>query len=436
MKKILSLMMILTLLLSVMAGCKKANEQSSDPAGYVESSSSDPSEDQPFELPKEVQDLTAEVAYDTGFIVMPPDEAFIQGQMDFSMDLFRQIASKTRCKNTLIAPLSVSMALAMTANGAEGQTLAEMQAVLGNQPIDKLNGYYMNWRVALQGGEKTKLRIANSIWIRDLQGFEAKDAFLASNAKYYDSRVFKAPFNSIGQKAINDWVKEKTDGMIPQLIEDLRPETMMILINALSFDGLWVDPYKEHQVTDGTFHTAEGKEQKAKMMNSTEYSYLEGEGVIGFTRNYEGGRYAFGALLPTEKTLEEYVANLDGATLLGILGTKKSVQVRAKLPKFSSHFKVSMNEALKEMGMQSAFEGGFGKMSNDDLFIGNVLHEAVIEVTEGGTRAAAATAVEMDKSAAPMEEIKVVTLDRPFLYFIFDRETNLPIFIGTLTSLK
>ncbi|MBR2012777.1 MAG: serpin family protein [Clostridia bacterium] len=441
-KQYLSILITLCLLLSMLAGCKKPNAESgalADPQQSVSSSADQPTDD-PItdvlsETPLAVQDLTAEVAYDTGFVVRPPDEEFIRGQMDFSVELFRRAAQKERCKNTLIAPFSVSMALAMTANGAEGKTLEEMQKVLGGQPIERLNEYNMNWRMALQGGEKTKLHIADSIWIRDLQGFEAKDAFLAANAQYYDAQVFKAPFNKIGQKAINDWVKEKTDGMIPQLIEELRPETVMILINALSFDAQWSDPYSEYHVHDGIFHSIDGKEQKAQMMGSTEYSYLEGEGAIGFTRNYLGGRYAFGALLPTEKSLEEFVGSLDGEALLNILKNKQSTQVRAQLPKFSSEFDISMNEILKAMGMPSAFEGGFGKMSNEDLFISEVLHKATIEVNEDGTRASAATAVEMAKSTAPMAEPKVVTLDRPFLYFIYDRETNLPIFIGTLTSL-
>lgn len=442
-KQLISIAILFSLLLTLMSGCKKPNTESgalADPQQVVSSSADQPTDDpiteEPMDTPLAVQDLTAEVAFTEEFPLQPPDEPFIRGQMDFSLDLFRQITQKTRCKNTLIAPLSVSMALAMAANGADGKTEQEMQQVLGGHPMDKLNAYYLNWRVGLQGNEKTKLRIANSIWIRDLQGFEAKDAFLASNAKYYDSQVFKAPFNSIGEKAINEWVEEKTDGMIPQLIEGLHPETMMVLINALSFDAQWADPYTKHRVTDGIFHSIDGKKENAKMMNSTEYSYLEGDGAIGFTRNYAGGRYAFGTLLPTEKSLEEYVSTLDGETLLEILKNKQTTQVRAQLPKFSSQFKMSMNEALKAMGMPSAFVGGFGKMSNAELFIGNVLHQAVIEVTEDGTRAAAATAVEMDKSAAPMEEPKVVTLDRPFVYFIFDRETNLPLFIGTLTSLE
>lgn len=434
MKKIISLLMILTLLLVMMAGCKKPNEDAGA-AALPEDTQNPSAEQQGEQSLAAVQDLTAEVSYTEEFPLQPPDEEFISGQMDFSMDLFRQITQKTRCKNTLIAPLSVSMALAMAANGADGKTEQEMLEVLGGHPMDKLNAYYLNWRVGLQGSEKTKLQIANSIWIRDLQGFEAKDAFLASNAKYYDAQVFKAPFNSIGEKAINEWVKEKTDGMIPQLIEELNPETMMVLINALALDAQWMDPYTEYQVRDGIFHSADGKEQKAKMMASTEYSYLEGEGAIGFTRKYLGGQFAFGALLPTEKSLEDYVSSLDGETLLDILKNKQSTEVRAQLPQFSSEFDVSMNEILEAMGMPGAFKGGFGKMSNDDLMIGEVLHKATIEVNEDGTRAAAATAVSMDKSAAPMAEPKIVTLDRPFLYFIYDCETNLPIFIGTLTSL-
>ena len=434
MKKIISLMLILSLLLIMMAGCKNPNTESGASA-FPEEKQDPSSEQQGEQSLAAVQDLTAEIAYDDGFIVMPPDEAFIKGQMDFSMDLFRKIAQKERCKNTLIAPISVSMALAMAANGAEDETLQEMQQVLGGHSIETLNAYNMNWRVGLSGNPKSKLQMANSIWIRDMQGFEAKDAFLAANAKVYNAQVFKAPFDESGTTAINRWVKEKTDGMIPQMINEIDPNTMMILINALALDAPWVDPYTDYQVRDGVFHSADGKEQKAKMMGSTEYSYLEGDGVIGFTRKYEGGQFAFGALLPTEQSLEDYVSSLDGETLLNILKNKQTTMVRAQLPKFSSQFDISMNDALEAMGMPSAFLGGFGKMSNEDLFISEILHKATIDVNEDGTRASAATVISMAKSAAPTEEPKVVTLNRPFLYFIYDCETNLPIFIGTLTSL-
>ncbi len=434
MKRYFAVLMIFCLLLLMMAGCKKANTESSA-AAFPEDQSNPSSEQQGEQSLAAVQDLTAEVAYDDGFPVKPPDEAFIKGQMDFSMDLFQRIAQKERCKNTLIAPISVSMALAMAANGAEDETLHEMEQVLGGHSVEDLNAYNLNWRVNLSREQKTKLKIANSIWIRDMYGFEAKNDFLAANAKYYNAQVFKSPFDKTGTAAINNWVNNKTDGMIPQLMEQINPETMMLLINALALDAPWAEPYTEYQIRDGIFHSADGKEQKAKMMSSTEYSYLEGDGAIGFTRKYEGGQLAFGALLPTEQSLEEFVDSLDGETLLNILKNKQATQVRAQLPQFSSKFDITMNEILEAMGMPSAFRGGFSKMSNDDLFIGQVLHKATIEVNENGTRAAAVTAISMDKSAAPMEDPKIVTLDRPFLYFIYDCETNLPIFIGTLTSL-
>lgn len=436
-RQVISITILFSLLLTLMSGCKKPNTESGAVAGLEEHQihSLGVQEEQPSDTPLAVQDLTAEVAYDDGFPVKPPDEVFIKGQMDFSMDLFQRIAQKERCKNTLIAPISVSMALAMAANGADGETLQEMQQVLGGHSVEDLNAYNLNWRVNLSGEQKAKLKIANSIWIRDMYGFEAKNDFLAANAKYYNAQVFKAPFNEIGKNAINNWVKEKTDGMIPQLMNEIKPETMMILINALALDASWADPYTKHRVTDGIFHSIDGKKQKAKMMSSTEYSYLEGDGAIGFTRKYEGGQLAFGALLPTEQSLEEFVDSLDGETLLNILKNKKATQVRAQLPQFSSKFDIKMNEILEAMGMPSAFRGGFSKTSNDDLFIGQVLHKATIEVNENGTRAAAVTAISLDKSAAPMEEPKIVNLDRPFLYFIYDCETNLPIFIGTLTSL-
>ena len=446
-KQLISIAILFSLLLTLMSGCKKPNQESGaaavpqDPVNPsveqpIDQPTDDPITEEPMDTPLAVQDLTAEAAYDTGFPVKPPDEAFIKGQMDFSVEIFRRAAQKAQCKNTLIAPISISMALAMAANGAEGQTEQQLLDLLGGHSIEDLNAYYLNWRSNLLGEQKATLHIANSIWIRDQLGFEANPTFLSANAKYYDAQVFKAPFNEIGKIAINDWVKQKTDGMIPQLIGDLPPETMMILINALSFDAQWSDPYRESQVQDGFFYSIDGEKQNAKMMKSTEYGYLEGEGAIGFTRYYQGGRFVFGALLPQEGTFEDYVGSLSGEKLLELLRNVRGAQVHAQLPQFSLEYSASMKEILEEMGSSAAFSGGFGKMSNEDLSVGDVLHKTVIEVNEDGTRAAAATAVLFDKSAAPMAEIKEVTLDRPFIYFIFDRETNLPLFIGTLTSLK
>lgn len=434
----IALMMAMILLLGSMGGCKKPEEINCTILG-PNAPAQTPSEPQTEPEPVSptllaVTELTKDVSYDDDWPDKAPDETFIAAQMDFSAEIFRRAAAKSGCKNTLISPLSVSMALAMTANGASGETAAQMLKVLGGHTVDDLNAYLGNWRIALQNDEKATLRMGNSIWIRDLEGFEAKEKFLQDNAEYYHSQVFKAPFNSVGIEQMNLWVKQQTNGMIPEMIERLEPDTMMVLMNAIGFDALWSDPYSDYSIREEPFTTLEGKEQKVKMMHSSEYTYLEGEGAIGFLRYYQGGRYAFGALLP-EGDFEKYVETLSGESLLKILENKQKTQVRASLPQFKHKYRSSLKKVLEEMGMPAAFEGGFEKMSNTDLLIGEVLHEAVIEVHKDGTRAAAATAVMMEKSAAPMAEPKVVTLDRPFVYFIIDTQTNLPIFIGTVTSI-
>ncbi len=438
--RLIALILSTFLLLGMMSGCKRAEEEELATLGPnlpAQTPSEPQKEPEPISpTPLAVTELTKDISYTEEWPDKAPDEAFIAAQMDFSAEIFRRAASKSGCKNTLISPLSISMALAMTANGASGKTAEQMLNILGGHTVDDLNAYLGNWRLALQNDPKATLRMGNSIWIRDLKGFDAKEKFLQDNAKYYHSQVFKAPFNSFGIEQMNLWVEQQTNGMIPEMIERLNPDTMMVLMNAIGFDALWSDPYSDHSIREEPFTTLEGKEQKAKMMHSSEYTYLEGEGAIGFLRYYQGGRYAFGALLP-EGDFEKYVETLSGDALLKILRNKQKTQVRASLPQFKHKYRSSLKKVLEEMGMPAAFEGGFENMSNTDLFISDVLHEAVIEVHKDGTRAAAATAVMMDKATAPKpEEPKVVTLDRPFVYFILDTQTNLPIFIGTLTSIE
>ncbi len=440
MMRAIALLMALTLLIAAMGGCKRAGEEELATLGPnlpAQTPSEPQKEPEPLSpTPLAVTELTKDISYTEEWPDKAPDEAFIAAQMDFSAEIFRRAAKEAKCKNTLISPISISMALAMTANGASGETAAQMLEVLGGHSMDDLNAYLGNWRLALQNDEKATLRMGNSIWIRDLQGFEAKEKFLQDNAKYYHSQVFKAPFNSFGIQQMNLWVEQHTNGMIPEMIKQLNPDTMMVLMNAIAFDAQWTDPYSDHSIREEIFTTLEGKEQKAKMMYSAEYTYLEGEGAIGFLRPYLGGRYAFGALLP-DGDFEKFVENLSGEALLKILENKQTTQVRASLPQFKQKYRIKMNDLLCDMGMPAAFEGGFEKMSDIELFISEVVHEAVIEVHKDGTRAAAATAVMMDKATAPKpEEPKVVTLDRPFLYFIIDTQTNLPIFIGTLTSIE
>ncbi len=366
------------------------------------------------------------------------DDAFRQSQMRLAMELFDKCASASKGKNVLISPLSIQLALAMTANGASGQTLEEMQALLGGDiPLDELNAYLYEYVNTLPSSDKYKVELANSIWFRERADFEVYENFLQTNADYYKSQAYAAPFDNTTVEQINKWVDVHTDGMIKEVIDGIDPLTMMYLINALVFDAEWAVPYDEYSVYDGTFTSLAGKACDVEYMSAEEHFYLETNGAIGFAKNYKDGKYRFAALLPEEGVdVYDYIASLDASAVLNALDNMQSASVFATMPKFSYDYDLEMKDVLAALGMPTAFtyNANFSAMSNHDLHIGSVIHKTFIEVAEKGTRAGAVTVVEMRDECAPMYQA-VIKLDRPFVYLIIDTETNLPLFVGAVTEL-
>lgn len=367
------------------------------------------------------------------------DNNFIIGQTNFALSLLQNTANE---ENTLISPYSAMLALAMTANGADNETKAEMEKVLGGISIDKLNEYLYTYRNSQQSSEKCKINTVNSIWYRDdEEHIKIFDSFLQKNADYYNTSAFKAPFDETTLQDINTWVKHNTNNMIPSLLDKIDNDAVMYLINALTFDAKWKKPYTEEcQIETRNFTALDGTVSKAEMMNSDEYYYLEDENATGFLKYYEGDRYAFAALLPNENiSITDYVAGLTPESLNDTLSNPKKTSVYTVIPKFSCNYDIDFAETLAKMGMPSAFNvnADFSKMADTKtgaLYIGHVLHKTHIDVFEEGTKAAAVTAVTMEKATcAPID--KFVVLDRPFVYCILDTETSLPIFIGTLMSI-
>lgn len=353
---------------------------------------------------------------------------------DFALRLFR--AANEADKNTLVSPLSVLCALAMTANGAENETLTQMESTLGLRR-DLYNEFFRSYLAALNADGT--LKAANSIWFTDRTGFEVKPDFLQANADYYGADAYLAPFDETTLAEINGWVKEKTDGMIPEILDKIPDDAVMYLINALAFDAKWARPYNEYSVQQGTFTTQDGAERTVDFMHSEEKAYLEDDSATGFVKYYEGFKFAFVALLPNEGvSVADYLATLDGASLQKLLSEPRYDTVYAALPKFETEYSVELSETLKAMGMELPFDAdhadfsGIGTSQIGDLCIGRVLHKTYISVAEDGTRAGAATAVEVTEECAAMEEPKYVMLDRPFVYMLIDCETNLPFFIGTM----
>lgn len=350
---------------------------------------------------------------------------------DFALRLF-QNSLKTE-ENTLISPLSVLAALGMTANGAAGETLAQMEQTLGISAAD-LNAYFYSYMDA-QGEH---LKLANSIWFSDAGWLKVRQDFLETNADFYQADLFQTPFTPETCTAINGWVSEKTAGMIPEILEEISADAVMYLINALAFEAEWPEAYREDQIREGTFNREDGAQQAAQLMYSEESSYLEDENATGFVKYYKGGDYAFAALLPNEGvSVSDYVKSLTGTHLQELLGNAQAVTVHAAIPKFEAEYSVEMKDILQSMGMTDAFDAETadftGICEEGGLFIGQVLHKTAITVAEQGTKAGAATAVEMRAGGAmPQEDMKTVILDRPFVYMLIDCGQNLPFFLGTM----
>ena len=375
--------------------------------------------------------------------VLPDMDAGAAAAADFGVRLFK--TSMEEGKNTLISPLSVLYALAMTANGADGETLTQMEKVLG-MDVDNLNSYMLAYLDLLPESQDYKMSLANSIWFKDDPNFAVEQSFLQTNADYYGAGAYKAAFDEGTRNDINNWVKEHTDGMIPEIIDEIPDEAIMYLVNALAFDAKWADEYEEHQIREGRFTMEDGIRQDVDMMHSEEHTYLEDDMATGFIKYYKDRKYAFVAMLPNEGvSVSQYVDSLTGEHLRELLNNPQDLTVFASIPKFETEYDIEMSEVLQEMGMTDAFDWrvadfsrlGTYNVDGMNICISRVLHKTFISVSERGTRAGAATAVEMvAEGAMEIVEFKEVVLDRPFVYMLIDCETNLPFFIGTMMNVN
>ncbi|MBR5683336.1 MAG: hypothetical protein IKW96_08710 [Ruminococcus sp.] len=377
------------------------------------------------------------------------DKEFIDSQTKFTVDLFKATYNESKGKNDLISPYSVAQALGMTANGANGTTLSEMEKVLGDgMNIERLNGYFRGQRertVNTSDWAKWSISTANSIWaINDRTRIQVLPSFIQNCVDYYDSEFYIAPFDDTTLNDVNNWVNEKTNEMIPSILNQIEPDDVMYLVNAVAFEAQWNEPYEKYMVSDGKFTAADGTEQDAKMMSSSEY-YISDENTQGIVKEYMGRKYAFAALLPDESTsIDKYIGELTPEKLNALLKSFGSSfdMASVKLPKFKYEYENELNDELIDMGMPTSFSSNadFSNMSaiadRNPLHIGYVKHKTFIDLDENGTKAAAATIVVMKDESAPARPEKEIVFDRPFVYCIFDTETNIPIFIGVLNSLS
>lgn len=373
----------------------------------------------------------------------PFEEKFTEGAADFAISLFQK--SLNWDKNTLLSPLSALLALAMTANGAEGETLAQMVKLFGEEiTLEELNEVCRSLHTLLSLDKADTLQSANGIWIRDSFSGHVKESFLQKAQAVYDAEIRKAPFDEKTRKEINVWVKEKTGGKIDEFLSQIREDACLYLINALTFEAKWEKSYDKSDLQDGFFTSFSGKEEIITMLSSVEEVYLEDKNTTGFIKNYAGGGYGFVALLPSPETdIFDYVASLTGEKWSKLLASAESSSVLAELPRFHFEDNHLLNNTLQEMGMTDAFnteKADFSAIADPDqktLYISTILQKTYIELSEKGTEASAVTGVTLDGGTAPAPQPQykhTVILDRPFVFAIVDNTSGLPIFLGTVLN--
>lgn len=356
----------------------------------------------------------------------------------FGFDVFHALYKEDQ---VLFSPLSASLALSMTATGADGSTAKQMTRVLGFDGFtaDEVNGYYKKMVPALlKADPKTVFEIANSLWISDR--ISVRKSFTDDCENYYASEVHPADFSKQATiDKVNKWCSDKTHGKIKEILDGPDPMLVMALVNALYFNGTWTYPFPD--VVKGKFNAISGKAAELDMMHVTaELSYAEYDGFRMVSLPYGNGAFSMKVVLPKEdEDFGKAVKRFEARTLDKLNGKTSYKTVSVTMPKFTFEYQSSLKEVLVALGMEDAFDSfkaDFSKMCDDKVYISFVKQKTFIDVNDKGTEAAAVTVVGMAKNSVGGPEPEIITFnaDRPFLFVIQENSTGAVLFMGQKVS--
>ncbi len=350
----------------------------------------------------------------------------------FGFKLLTDLQERQPDTNIMISPLSISIALTMTYNGAAGETQRAMADVLEIESlgIDTVNRSNAALRDSLQNTDpKVEIAIANSIWSR--QGVEFNPIFLERNREFFGAEIGSLNFNDPqAPEIINGWVNTNTNGKIKQIVQRIDPGTLIFLINAIYFKGNWQKEFDKSATRDGIFYLSNGSQKQVPMMyRKGAYPYFRGANFEAARLPYGDGEVSMYVFLPNrDSNLNDFIEQLNAENWSNWMSQFKERTDDSEmiLPRFELEYEVKLNDALTALGMGIAFGTGadFSGMGTQ-LFISEVRHKTIIEVNEEGTEAAAVTAVVGVKSLPPAFRV-----DRPFLFAIHDDRTQTILFMG------
>ncbi len=380
----------------------------------------------------------------------PSDQSrLVADNAAFAFDLYRVLSSKPG--NLFLSPYSISTALVMAQAGARGQTQAQINKALHfTLPSASLHQSFNALQLELNKREQNQsdanqkdfqLKVTNALWGEKTYTFKAE--FLDLLAENYGAGLKLVDFKTApepSRQTINAWVSDQTE----QKIKDLLPQgsidslTRLVLTNAIYFKADWSNPFTEKFTQPAEFTLLDGKKTQVQMMaTDAKYMYAKGIGYQAIELPYKSNKLSMFIILPDEGKFSEVETSLNGNGLNKAFANLELIQVNLKMPKFTFETSSNLVDSLEALGMTDAFSAELADFSGidgtRDLFISHALHKAFISVDEKGTEAAAATALVFQLVSMPMKIIDL-TIDRPFLFYIFDKQSGTLLFMGRLVN--
>ena len=375
---------------------------------------------------------------------VPPAEAtkLARAHNQFGVDLFKKLHKNG--ENTFISPTSIAIAMQMARQGASGDTRSEMDTAmyLDGIEVPKANKALLK---ELNSRDGVKLKIANSLWA-DPARVTLKPEYTNEVIDYFDSEARVADFKDPETvNAINGWISDKTEKLIPKMLNEIKPDDVVFLINAIYFKGDWTTQFAEKHTKEGDWYNADGTTKKMQLMSRTgkiEYGAMDGHQVARLPYGKDKQSSMLIILPEVTASMDELIAEMTPKKIADWKRSTRGQEGTLKLPRFEMGYNQTLNKALRSTGIETAFNPGkadftrMGESRRGPLFIGSVLHEARVIVNEEGTEAAAATIVGMRDSESVKPPPFEMTCDRPFLFLITDEPTGAVLFMGTVYQPK
>lgn len=367
------------------------------------------------------------------------EKSVVVASNQFAFNVFAKINNEAADANVIISPLSISYALSMAQNGANGTTRQEMlnALALSGLKYDEINATFKSLTATLLNVDsRVAVSVANSLWAENR--FAVKQPFIDILVSYYnaEARKFDISNPAASLSAINGWISNKTKGMIPEMMNKLSPDAVMLLINAICFEGKWQNRFDKADTKPEIFYKRDGTQVLVPTMRHLQtYKMMGGENFAMLELPYGQGNYAMDIILPNTGSMVDSIArSLTQDVFNGYLSSMFSHGVNVYLPRFKYGFGQGMVDVMKSLGMHKAFSPIYADFSNitdsEQIFISDIQHKAFIETNEEGTKAAAATVVTFCYTSVEDGIPYEFRIDRPFIYIIRETTTNTILFMG------